>query len=298
MSTQGTTTKEKKKKNSSCIGSGSPDPVVYQHLLRAAKNANPPQPRKAFLVLQEMRSRGDNPSVAQYNIVVSACARAAAAAASTSSALMPLEPTSEHKMNVSPGLRRTVQDGERSCSPTTRGFGGGKVEGKTRDGVDKDGTREKNAANSPTKNDGGVIRDNSDDMLFTRPPLPGCTGAGAVRPGLFCIDSDVLASSDSETAADALCLALDVVADMREKGVSPTEVTYKTLVECGRCAGAAASGALGCERGAVRGSAPVDVYTAFKEAGIPPRYCYEAGVKNAMSGGRRYPEYIAEMYRE
>lgn len=250
------------------------EPLVYQHLLRAAKNASPPQPRAAMLVLREMRLRGEEPTATHYNLVISACARAAAVAASTST-LRPLPEAARHI----DGENRNAMEGRTSnAQPDTE------------------------AAESVPLVAGNVVLSASTALKET--PSAECAGDendladdGKNSPRLLVAGSKALEFRRVEHAGDAWRLALDVIADMRKSEIAPTEVTFKTLVECCRCAAAAPSPKLVSDGGQVEGSSPAEVYAVLKEAGVPLRFCYQAGLGNALKGGRRFPEYVAELSR-
>eukprot|EP00752_Nemacystus_decipiens_P003962 g3628.t1 len=257
------------------------EPFVYQHLLRAAKNASPPQPRAALLVLREMRLRGEEPAATHYNLVVSACARAAAVAASAST----LKPLAEAVRGVD-GENRNPMKGSASNAQ--------------RD-IDLDGGIE--AAESVPLEDGNAgLSDGSPSKR-----APSADGANDENGLAYCdsindicllsAGSKAMKSRQVEHAGDAWRLALEVIADMRGRGIAPTEVTFKTLVECCRCAAAAPSPTLTSVGGEVKGSSPAEVYAALKEAGVPLRFCYQAGLRNALKGERCFPEYVAELSR-
>ncbi|CAM9238107.1 unnamed protein product [Ectocarpus sp. 12 AP-2014] len=275
-------------------GSFSLEPLVYQHLLRAAKNATPPQPRAALHVLREMRLRGEEPVATHYNLVVSACARAAAVATSTS-ALMPLDRdgTEGH----------AVLNEDRLC----QNIGGA-------DGHKKDGNG--GAIHLESEGSGGVVATENGT------PKPAKLGSGHEEgaaenmrlkgtaigakvdvedlPDRCCslpTAGDAMECRGAEAAGETWRLALDVIADMRKRGVTPTIVTFKTLVECCRCAAAASVLNIGGGEGLGKGSTPAEVYTALKEAGIPTQFCYQAGLGNAVKGGRCFPGYVAEINR-
>lgn len=264
------------------------DPIVYKYLLRAAKNAEPPQPHLAMLVLQEMRSKGVEPSTTHYNLAVSACARAAAAAASTSH-LMPLEATKavhgscQDLYNVS-----QVTDIKSSLR---------------RDGVEKDkhcrvrkgaGLSKPRALPSPKID---CKKACGERASLARPQLIGHTDASAERRSVLFARGTTLACQGPGTTTGAWRLALKVIADMRRRKVAPTEVTYQALVECCRCAGTTTLWAGDMRVEEDGDSTPADVYVALKEAGVPTRFCYQAGLENALKGSRRFPEYIAEICR-
>lgn len=114
--------------------------------------------------------------------------------------------------------------------------------------------------------------------------------------GVEAIQADRLGPT---TAGDAVRLALEILANMREREVTPTEATFGAIVECCRCSGAASSlkEEDGNRDGVGVGSTPPDLYSALKEAGVPRRYCYQAGLKGALRRDKTYPAYVAEMYR-
>lgn len=254
------------------------EPFVYQHLLRAAKNASPPQPRAAMLVLREMRIRGEEPTAAHYNLVVCACARAAAVAASTS-ALKPLE-------------------------KIARGADGGKSNGM------EEGTKH-SMQDVTCDSDIGAVESvplvAGNAILSTSMPLNESPSAECADDKSNFADDDksnlcslsagskALELRRAEHARGARRLALEAIADMRKRGIAPTEVTFKTLVECCRSAAAAPSPKLASDGEEGEGSSPAEVYAELKEAGVPLRFCYQAGLRNALNGGRRFPEYVAEM---
>lgn len=265
---------------------------VFQYLLRAAKNASPPRPHAAVLVLQEMRSREKEPSAIHYNIVISACARAAAAAAASTSVLPPLENT-EPSGGGDQGLLRQP---------------GGVGESFARDGgeVEKDemeqGGQNGLGHNKSVRQLAPLLSISTDacergaepDSLGWN-PANGGTG-NATRQCLLSTSGPILACRDPETAEGAWRLALSVVGDMRRRGLTPTKGTYEAMVECCRYAGTAASCVSGLGKDSERGSTPARVYATLKEAGFPTRFCYQAGLGNALRGGRRFPEY-AEIHR-
>lgn len=250
-----------------------------------------------MLVLREMRLRGEEPAAAHYNLVVSACARAAAAAASTSS-LTPFDRCEGYSAGSQDDLRQVA-----------RGTDGGPGSGVERDGAEHGGdTRNggvvatESARVASMKPDGDI----EDAVLDTVPPLMvtrhavecanGENGGAKHRCSLF-TGSESVECREAETADNSWRLALEVIAHMRKRGVAPTDVTFQSLVECCRCAAAAPSPKLAGGGEVVKGSTPAEVYTALKEAGIPLQFCYQAGLGNALKGGRRFPEYVAEMAR-
>lgn len=254
---------------------------AYQHLLRAAKNASPPQPRAAMLVLREMRLRGEEPTAAHYNLVVCACARAAAVAASTSI----LGPLTEVPRGSGRGKEVTVEEGTSNAQPDiNRNDSTEAIESVPRvagNPVQSASTPPKETTSAEGANGENDLADDGrkDNLCLLS------TGSKAAEFGRV------------ESAGDAWRLALGVIADMRKRGIAPTEVTFKTLVECCRCAAAAPSPKLASDGGQVKGSSPAEVYTALKEAGVPLPLCYQAGLGNALKGGRRFPEYVAELSR-
>lgn len=331
-----------------------PGPVVYQHLLRAAKNAMPPRPRAVLSVLSEMRSRGVTPSASHYNIVVSACARAAAEAGAQSIAgvVYTTDEFSSSRRGVdikdnciidddqgdtgAAGKNEDVEDLDASSesSPGLGGVGVGRGDGgrecmsdanASSSSTSRGKSRPKKERIASAKAAGRPLTDTQctlqqrarinnviGDPLNDRGPLGLCRhprfrrGTSTVSGAGTNLSETALESSTSEpvTAREAVRLALKVVVDMHEHGVAPTEATYKTLVEAGRCS---ARGAMPCalggdvraalgERGlGVLSSAcsPADVYAALKSAGIPDSWCYDAGIGNALRGGRRYPAYVS-----
>lgn len=176
-----------------------------------------------------------------------------------------------------------------------------KKDGTAWDGVeDGDGSggalRESVALSETSANSDG--RSATDSRLMTRGGgVARCTGGDDSHRYPLSAGSTAPASRGPETAGNAWRLALEVIADMRDRGIAPTEVTYKTLVECCRCAGAASAYTRCGDGREAAGSAPADVYAALKEAEIPLQFCYQAGVANAWKGGRRFPEYVAEINR-
>lgn len=254
---------------------------MYQHLLRAAKNASPPQPRAAMLVLREMRLRGEEPTATHYNLIVCACARAAAVAASTST----LKPLTEVARGVDAENRKTMEGGTRRTQADDINHDGGLeaveslplVAGKA---VLSASGQLKETPSAECADDGNDLADGGNNNLC-----------------LLSVGSKAVEFRRVEDAGDAWRLAVEVIADMRKRGVAPTEVTFKTLVECCRCAAAAPSPKLASDGRVVQGSSPAEVYAALKEAGVPLRFCYEAGLGNALKGGRRFPEYVAELSR-
>ncbi|CAM9329949.1 unnamed protein product, partial [Ectocarpus fasciculatus] len=270
------------------------EPLVYQHLLRAAKNASPPQPRAAMLVLREMRLRSEEPAATHYNLVISACARAAAIAASTS-ALMPLDRdgTEGHAVLCEDRLCQRIEgaDGQKKggnggAIHLGSGSGGGAVaiENKTlKPGKLGSGHEEGVAGNTLSKGAAFAAKIEVEDLPDRCCLLPTA--------------GDAMECRGAEAAGETWRLALEVIADMRKRGVTPTNVTFKTLVECCRCAAAASVLNIGGDEGLGKGSTPADVYTALKEAGIPARFCYQAGLGNALKGGRCFPGYVAEINR-
>ncbi len=267
------------------------EPFVYQNLLRAAKNASPPQPRAALLVLREMRRRGEEPGATHYNLVVCACARAAAEAASTS-ALLPLDAGHAERgctdrqgdvdhaaaWDADEATPTTVERGRAQQDTNAAGKGGT----ETVEGVPLVSTR---------LDDG-----RGEDALLTEPPAVRCMDdkddPSLLSPGVKGVEF-----RGAETARDAWCLALQVLADMRKRKVEPTEVTFKTLVECCRCAAAAPLPKPAGDGEVCKGSSPAEIYTELKDAGVPSRFCYQAGLENALKGGRIFPEYVAELQR-
>lgn len=256
------------------------EPFMYQHLLRAAKNASPPQPRAAMLVLQEMRLRGQEPTATHYNLVVCACARAAAVAASTST----LKPLAEVTRGVGEANRNTMEGVTSNAQRDTRNGGIEAVES-----VPLVAGNAVLSASTPPKATPSAERANDENDL--------ADGGKKDNLCLLFAGSNAMEPRQVEHAGGAWRLALEVIADMRKRGIAPTEVTFKTLVECCRCAAAAPSPKLASAEGEAGGSSPAEVYAALKEAGVPLRFCYQAGLGNALKGGRRFPEYIAELSR-
>lgn len=270
------------------------EPLVYQHLLRAAKNATPPQPRAALLVLREMRLRGEEPAATHYNLVVSACARAAAVAASTS-ALMPLDHdgTEGHAVLCEDHLCQGIGGADEHKKEGN--CGAIHLEGDNSDGV----VAIENETLKPAKLGGCHEEDAAENMR-----LKGTAFGAKIDvedlPERCCLlptAGDAMQCRGAEAAGETWRLALEVIADMRKRGVTPTNVTFKTLVECCRCAAAASVLNIGGDEGLGKGSTPAEVYTALKEAGIPARFCYQAGLGNALKGGRCFPGYVAEISR-
>lgn len=278
---------------------------MYQHLLRAAKNANPPLPHAAMLVLREMRMRGDEPAVTHYNLVVSACARAAAIGASVAT-LMPLNP------GDSIGCGVDCENG--SEDPIGSVYSSGEPIGSVGRETDTDVKRACRADAGSESGSGGFQMVEREEIISAR--LDGGHERGVLEHTLSkeisrtiefaneqvterkhgCSLSagwKAMESRGVEATVEAWRLALDVIADMRKRGVAPSEVTYKTLVECCRSAAAAPSPLVARDGGIGKSSTPAEIYTALKEAGIPTRFCYEAGLRNALKGGRRFPEYAA-----
>ncbi|CAB1118580.1 unnamed protein product [Ectocarpus sp. CCAP 1310/34] len=268
-------------------------PLVYQHLLRAAKNATPPQPRAALHVLREMRLRGEEPVATHYNLVVSACARAAAVAASTS-ALMPLDRDGTEGHAV---LRedRLCQDIGGADGHKKEGFCGAiHLESDSSGGV----VATENETPKPAKLGSGH-KCVAKNMRLKQTAFGAKVDVEDV-PDRCCLlptAGDAMQCRGAEAAGDSWRLALDVIADMRMSGVTPTLVTFKTLVECCRCAAAASVLNIGGGEGLGKGSTPAEVYSALKEAGIPTRFCYQAGLGNAVKGRRCFPAYVAEISR-
>lgn len=278
------------------------DPIIYHHLLRAAKNARPPQPRAAMLVLQEMRSRGEEPSATHYNLVLSACARAAEIAATTS-VLTPLgSPSVRHEINM---RRVTPRRDEEVAMPSDTGnFGGGSDDGNRRDRMDTvEGDSvavEQPLMLSTANREAAGAVDNQENATSRPRRTAGCKSeARSHGPLSGNGNGTVLVCRHPETAGGSWRLAAEVVVDMHRRGVTPTEVTYKTLVESCRCAGAANSCAGGEKSSGGGGgdSAPADIFAALRDIGVPTRFCYDAGLENALRGGRCYPAYVTEMKR-
>lgn len=296
---------------------------VFQHLLRAAKNASPPRPHAAVLVLQEMRAREEEPCAIHYNIVISACARAAAVAAASTSVLPPLENITEPRdVDGQRFLRLPRAVGDNFVREGVgvekddmgQGKQGGLCHNKKGENFSREGVGlEKGDMGQDEK--GGLCHNKSarqvvpmllastnehetgaETVTLGRTPATGCAG-NATRQSLLSTSGPTLACRDPETAEGAWRLALTVIRDMRAREVAPTKGTYEAMVECCRYAGTAASCVTdpGTEGGRV-GSTPGSVYATLKEAGIPPRFCYQAGLVNALSGGRRFPEYT-EIHR-
>lgn len=263
---------------------------VFQYLLRAAKNASPPRPHAAVLVLQEMRSREEEPSAIHYNIVISACARAAAAAAASTSVLPPLEHT------------EPIDLGGESLFRLPRGLGesvareGGEVEKDEAGQVGQGGRCQSKSERQVAPSTSADARERgAEPASLGCTPANGCTG-NATRQCLLSAPGAILACRDPETAEGALRLAITVVGDMRRRGLAPTKGTYEAMVECCRYAGTVASCVTGMDKEGGRGSTPARVYATLKEAGIPTQFCYQAGLGNALRGGRRFPEY-SEIHR-
>ncbi|CAN0217309.1 unnamed protein product, partial [Hapterophycus canaliculatus] len=273
-------------------GPFSSEPFVYQHLLRAAKNANPPLPHAAMLVLREMRLRGDEPTITHYNLVVSACARAAAVGASVVP-LLPLD-NGKNANECSVGFVGSSEptggtDRERVCS-----IGAGSDSGSNRfDIVERevvvptrlDGNPERGVVEHAPSEIVTLEGQHQDDQVTDREH--GCSLSAGWR---------AMESRGVEATGEAWRLALDVIAYMRNRGLAPTEVTLNTLVECCRCAATVPSPSVARGGEMNTGSTPAEIYTAMKEAGIPIRFSYRASRENALKGGRRFPEYVA-VYR-
>lgn len=265
---------------------------VFQYLLRAAKNASPPRPHAAVLVLQEMRSRENEPSAIHYDIVISACARAAAAAAASISVLPPLENT-EPSGGGSQGLLRLPGGVVESVARE-----GGEVEKEGMEQSEQEGPGHGKSARqlAPLLSISTNARERgAEPVSLGGNPANGCTG-NATRQCLLSSSGPIMACRDPETAEGAWLLALAVVGDMRRRGLAPTKGTYQAMIECCRYAGTAASCASGMGKDSERGSTPARVYATLKEAGFPTRFCYQAGLGNALREGRRFPEY-AEIHR-
>lgn len=308
-----------------------PGPITYQHLLRAAKNARPPQPQAAMSVVREMRERGDLPSAYHYNVVISVCAGAAANAVTRSRA--PRLRGRDKKCGPAPAVRngkgadeatsedrlpRDVSEGDVGHFSVINVASSGDVSdneyrdvsaetspsSKTIDThslhveMKKDGTRKRGLVGEHSIGGGEVINPRGTGSDLGVGAAVSSSRHIAVYP----------TTPEPKSATDALRLALDVVDDMRDNGVVATEITYKTLVEVCRCAGVGTGfaadeevmGGGGNETATGRAGesvSPAAIYAALKEAGIPDRYCYDAGVGNAMRGGRCYPAYIAEISR-
>ncbi|CAM9428843.1 unnamed protein product [Ectocarpus sp. 4 AP-2014] len=274
-------------------GSFSLEPLVYQHLLRAAKNATPPRPRAALHVLREMSLRGEEPMATHYNLVVSACARAAAFAASTS-ALMPLDRdgTESHAVLCED---RLCQDISADRHNKEGNYGAIHLESHSSGGVVATENETPKPAKLGSGHEEGVV-----DNMRLKGTAFGTKVDVEDLPDRCCLlptEGDAMECRGAEAAGETWRLALDVIADMRKRGVTPTLVTFKTLVECCRCAAAASVLNIGGGEGLGKGSTPVEVYTALKEAGIPTRFCYQAGLGNAVKGGRCFPGYVAEISR-
>lgn len=268
------------RKNREVGGPFSLELFVYQHLLRAAKNAIPPQPRAAMLVLREMRLRGEEPAATHYNLVVCACARAAAAAASTST----LKPLEEVAWGAGGEKRNKTERGTSNAQPDSARIG----DVEAVESVPRVTGNAVLSTSTPPKETSAAER--ADDVN-------GLADDGRNSTCLLSAGSKAMEFRRIEHAGDAWRLALEVIEDMRKRGIAPTEVTFKTLVECCRCAAAAPSPKLASGGGECKGSNPAEVYAALKEAGVPLRFCYQAGLGNALKGGRRFPEYVAELRR-
>lgn len=311
-----------------------PGPTVHRHLLRAAKNATPARPRAALSVLTEMRDRGISPSASDYHIVVSACARAAAAAGtrgidrSTAGCLSKESCTTESNRNNDRGvepvedenvaggrdINADVDDGNINAIDTSN------ISSKCSPSGRKNMTSFKGAHRSPCNT--GQCKTSSTMPNLVR----SCVAAGIsddsrgevpsihCRPRCCVHDTSSGTSAEPTTAREAMMLALDVFVNMRENKVRPTEVTYRTLVEVGRCCAIGPaiprSAVVGERRqeqvhdsesglGALLPTAcsPSDVYAELKMTGVPESWCYDAGIGNALKGGRRYPTYVGQAYR-
>lgn len=278
------------------------DSIIYHHLLRAAKNARPPQPRAAMLVLREMRSRGEEPSVTHYNLVLSACARAAEADATTS-ILTPLDNPSVYRDE---NTRQVTTRREKKLSISSYkakvGVGGdnGNRRGRTDTVEGDDVIAQQRLMLSSIRRETAGATNNQAKATSRQRKIVGCTNeASCDGPVAGNDNGTVLAFRHPDTAGGSWRLAVDVVAEMRRRGLTPTEVTYNTLVESCRCAGAATSCAGGRKstEGGGEGSSPADIYAALRDIGVPTRFCYNAGLGNALRGGRCYPAYVAEVHR-
>lgn len=243
-----------------------------------------------MLVLREMRRRGEEPAATHYNLVVCACARAAAVAASTSS-LLPLD----------------AGEAERGCNDRQ----GGVDQAAARNAAQAKSSRVERGRPQQDTNaagEGGTVAVGGVPLVSTRlddssreDALLAETAVGCMDdkndPSLLSPGGKGVEFRGAETARDAWCLALEVLADMRKRKVAPTEVTFKTLVECCRCAAAAPLPKPAGDGEVCKGSSPAEIYTELKDAGVPSRFCYQAGLENALKGGRIFPEYVAELQR-
>ncbi|CAM9102582.1 unnamed protein product [Scytosiphon promiscuus] len=265
-------------------GPFSSEPFVYQHLLRAAKNADPPLPHAAMLVLREMRLRGDEPAVTHYNLVVSTCARATAIGA-TVKTCMPLNNGDAIGCNVDcvTGSRKPIGDAngegeadvERACN-TDAGSDHSGFEMVEREAI------------IPTQ-----LGDPPSEAISRAVEFADEHGTAREHGCSLSAGWKVMESRGAEATVEGWRLALDVIVHMQKRGVMPTEVTFSALVECCRRAAAAPLPLVARDGGLDNVSTPAEIYTALKEAGIPTKVCYEAGRENALKGGRRFPEYTA-----
>eukprot|EP00903_Cladosiphon_okamuranus_P006544 g6393.t1 len=193
-----------------------------------------------------------------------------------------LKPLTEAARDVAGGKRNgTVEGGTSNAQPDIHRCGG--TEGAESAPVAGDAVLSASTPlkdNNPTERarDANYLVDDGNNSILL-------SGAG----------SKALELRRVQHAGDAWRLALEVIADMRKREIAPTEVTFKTLVECCRCAAAAPLPKIASHGGQVKGSSPAEVYAALKEAGVPERFCYQAGIGNALKGGRRFPEYVADL---
>lgn len=268
-----------------------PGPVVFQHLLRAAKHSHPPRPRAALSVLQEMRLKGQEISVSHYNIIISACAL-------SSAMLSIVGDLTRCGRSVPHGDGRNI---EKYVDHAHQSHGGKALVGSSQSeagpdehmvGVDvggsPNGIRKMKASHKPSAvSEGGATVLLGSQNALALDTEPDESEAGATK---FSKESSSLLSGlasaglEPETAGDAWRLALDVIHEMRTNGIKPTEVTYRMLGETCKCAGGETRFFLSPEElGHKGGSSPDEIYTALRNAGVPQKFCYNAGVGNALA---------------
>ncbi|CAM9497707.1 unnamed protein product, partial [Choristocarpus tenellus] len=221
-----------------------PGLITFRHLLRSAKNAHPPRPHEALLVLEEMRKHGVTPQAHHYHLVVAACGDVVGFSHDWERRNLVRKSSNFHdnselsRSHYTGGSteQRKIQESQRSTwvGKNVVSISHGRL---TKSQV---GTETRSVL---LKTAGGEENEESHE------------GARVVNP------------SQDEKFEGGWKLALQVVIDMKERGVHPTEATYRAL-----------AGACSVSKS---GEDPACIYQTLKQAGIPLKYCYEAGQSNA-----------------
>lgn len=228
--------------------------------------------------------------MSHYNIILSACA--------LSSAVLSIGDHTQGGRSVPHGEKRNVEgDGDHAH----QSLGKKALVGSSQSEVGTDGhmvgvdfgrspnvIREMKASDKPSAASEGrttVLRGRHNTLALNTKPNESEAGdrkfskehstflSGFVSPVL-----------EPETAGDAWRLALEVINEMRSNGIKPTEVTYRMLRETCKCAGGEVRFFKSPEELRHKeDSSPDEIYTALRNAGVPQKVCYNAGVGNALA---------------